>query len=384
MIEAYKGDAQRATDWFNRRDENLISAAHRDIIHRAYLHGEQHAIKAEAAEWTLGRVYVQYAELKSGTGSAAKWSPSTRKGNDGRIDNHFGDWKDRPVSAINAEDLNDRWAQIRATHTEASAVGIMCLVRAVIKYAFQIGRTAYNPDSKLVADELHFSMSLDTTSVRNAISMETFRALLQHCPPEHRAAVLTLATIGARIGEMCALRVEDVDLSSNPPTITICGTMNDLVRNAWTKSEKGRKRIAQHRELPITWELAALLAPLVTGRPEWAPLFAFTDSRSSRLRQDGYWHTSTWRVKVWEPMVERARAAGVDLPKEFVPHSLRHSMATWLSAHLTPAELMYRMRHSRVEMTMRYYHDNDVARRREFDAIELVMGGSRPKLSLVV
>lgn len=58
---------------------------------------------------------------------------------------------------------------------------------------------------------------------------------------------LMLAT-GARIGEILAVRWEDVDLAAEHPTVTICGTIDFLkgkgfFRQEWTKSDAGFRTV---------------------------------------------------------------------------------------------------------------------------------------------
>jgi integrase len=60
-----------------------------------------------------------------------------------------------------------------------------------------------------------------------------------------------LAT-GARIGEILALRWEDLDLAAERPTLTICGTLvyvkgKDFFRQEWTKSDAGYRMIVLPR-----------------------------------------------------------------------------------------------------------------------------------------
>jgi integrase len=62
---------------------------------------------------------------------------------------------------------------------------------------------------------------------------------------------LMLAT-GARIGEILALRWEDLDLAAERPTLTICGTLvflkgEGIFRQAWTKTDAGFRMIVLPR-----------------------------------------------------------------------------------------------------------------------------------------
>jgi site-specific recombinase XerD len=52
-------------------------------------------------------------------------------------------------------------------------------------------------------------------------SRETLAALLKRCSSKTRAAVLLLASSGMRVGELVRLRVADLDLTKQPPTIVI-------------------------------------------------------------------------------------------------------------------------------------------------------------------
>lgn len=62
---------------------------------------------------------------------------------------------------------------------------------------------------------------------------------------------LMLAT-GARIGEILALRWEDLDLAAERPTLTICGTLvfvkgQGFFRQPWTKSDAGWRMVVLPR-----------------------------------------------------------------------------------------------------------------------------------------
>jgi integrase len=363
-------DAERARDWLNVHGR---SVTRRDplVVGRAWIVGESAAIRSgTAGVVTFGAMWDNYCVRKSGV-----WSDRTADGFRGKVDKHFGVWFPRSIKSLGAADLNERWAYLLDSGlSRNTAIAAIAPVKATLRLAFELGESSYNPNSRALMDQLHFTIDPDVSFRREAIERAVFRELLAHADGQARVVILLLATIGARIGEALALRVGDVNVAKR--SITIAGTMiAGGVRQGWTKQErKGRKRV-QPRPLPITQELADLLAPLVQGRGSAEPLFVATDGRTGKARKGGgFWHIDTWRNREWAPVVASARAGGVVLPVEFGPHNLRHSMATWLAVKLLPAQLMLRMRHADIKMTMRYYHHGADAEALERAAIEDVMG----------
>jgi integrase len=262
---------------------------------------------------------------------------------------------------------------VAAGRKPTTVVNILGVAKALLVFAHGHSLTRYNPRSKADADRLTFKLhgvGAGHTSPRDAITRATFLQLREYVPAGQWVVFLTMVTIGARIGEMAGLRCGDVDLNGVHPTITITTQIQGTDRLDWTKGDAGGRRPKAARALPITAELAAMLAPLIEGRSMDAPLFVHTSPRSKRLRSGGFWSPNSWRLQVFDTTIAKARAAGVILPATFVPHSLRHSMATWLSEKLTPQQLMLRMRHANIGMTMRYFHDNAAGRAIEHAAVE--------------
>lgn len=369
VVERNEADAQRASDYVTTQWKNKILDTDPLIVGRAYLFGEREARSRVAGVFTFDRSVEEYVTRKART-----WSDRTANAVVGALNLHAGPWYERPVTGIGSADLNDMYHRLRDEGLAHNTImSLMSRVKAVLRLAHANKRTLYDVRAAHDAGELDFTIKPTTDFQREAVSPETFREFLAYADGQAYAMILTAATIGTRLAELCALRVRDVNVSGPRPTITIVGSMNGTLWQGWTKAEHGRAKL-KPRPLPITTELAGLLAPLVAGRSPNAPLFPVQSRRKGLTGPVRHWHPTTWRDTVWHPLVTAARAGGVILPEEFVPHCLRHSMATWLAVRMPVNLLQLRMRHADIKMTARYYHDNDEARAREFDAIMDAMG----------
>ena len=109
----------------------------------------------------------------------------------------------------------------------------------------------------------------ERTAVRmEVLDMEDHRRLLQHLqeqPSLQNLGIYMSLTTGMRIGEICALRWDDVDLDAG--TISVRRTIERIytAENGVRHTELvigPPKTLHSIREIPITGELAALLQPL--------------------------------------------------------------------------------------------------------------------------
>lgn len=368
ITEIHEEDAKRLKRYLDSMKPHTVTAE--SLRDRRYLVGHVAAQEMTAKARTFAVVWAEYAASRS-------WSEGTRRGHLGAMALHFGSWMNRPVDEIAAADLNERWASIRAGMTENSAIATMAPAKATLTYAFEMGWTRYNPRSKRVADHLHFKIDPNPESPRDALTARQLAAFLSHANEAERVMLQTCYEIGARNGEFGALLVgnfcpADPDDVESVATITITGTMQGTQRQPWTKGERGRATVVKPHPIPISDELAAMLVPLVAGRKASEPLFVHTYRGGFKVG-NGHWSTSTFRA-LFNRVADRARTAGVRLPEEFVPHTLRHTMATLLAAELPVLDLMRRMRHKSVKQTQRYYHGGTAAQGRERKALSNVMG----------
>lgn len=151
---------------------------------------------------------------------------------------------------------------------------------------------------------------------------------------------LLLAT-GCRIGEVCALRWDDVDLAANPATATIRGTVvriagRGLVRQATPKTASGHRTVTLPR-----FAVDTLLRRQVQAWPN--PHNVIFPSSSGTLR-DPHNLRRQWR--------DARHAAGFDW---VVPHSFRKTVATIIDRESGTKDAAAVLGHSGVAVTEAHY-----------------------------
>lgn len=151
---------------------------------------------------------------------------------------------------------------------------------------------------------------------------------------------LMLAT-GCRIGEVCALRWNDVDLSSSPATATIRGTVvriagQGLVRQPTPKTAAGHRTVTLPR-----FAVDTLLRRQVQAWPN--PHNVIFPSSSGTLR-DPHNLRRQWR--------DARHAAGFDW---VVPHSFRKTVATVIDREAGTKDAAAVLGHSGVAVTEAHY-----------------------------
>jgi integrase len=161
----------------------------------------------------------------------------------------------------------------------------------------------------------------------------------------HEAMVRVLADCGLRIGELLALRRED--LSAGILAVKRSGWEGRIVESSEVKNHD--------REVPVPPGCLALIGAMPT-RIDTPWLFPTATGKM--------WRHSNWRRTVWLPACEAAGIAPT-------PHEFRHSYVTHLrAAGVDPADLADVAGHSVQTATSRYTHPL----RRSFDEIRTVVG----------
>jgi len=151
--------------------------------------------------------------------------------------------------------------------------------------------------------------------------------------PEIRAMIQTAIKTGMRLGELCALRWQDVDLKK--ARVRVC---RSATRGIVSTPKNGRMRI-----LPISPDLVDALRKHRRNTKLRGEL-VFSDDEGGMLNRD--------RVK--RPIARACRKAEL---REVGWHTLRHTYASHLVMLGVPLKAVQElMGHQTIEMTMRYAH----------------------------
>src|SRR3954470_24061549 len=147
------------------------------------------------------------------------------------------------------------------------------------------------------------------------LSVGQVAALAEAMPERYRTMVLTQAGLGLRIGELLALRVEDVDF------------LRRTVRIEWqfapgAKVRSEPKTPRSRRTVPLPQVVAEALAEHVATFPPAADGTLFTTGTGAPYRHDHYGGAQIFRAAV--------KRAG--LPQGTSSHDLRHHYASVLLA----------------------------------------------------
>jgi len=144
---------------------------------------------------------------------------------------------------------------------------------------------------------------------RTWVEPEQLMALLDAAPKGHRAILATLAGAGLRIGELCALNWEDLDLATG--TLTVQDS----------KTAAGRREVDMPSGLVTElWTLAATSSRTAPTDP------VFVGRRGTRQTSDNVGRRLKSAIKKANPRLEGVGIA--PLNERVSPHSLRRTYAS--------------------------------------------------------
>ena len=252
-------------------------------------------------------------------------------------------------------------SQRSATTRDGSATAARSyrLLRAILATAVK--------DHKLDANPCNLEGAGDTGKGEGAQERPTLSAaevalLADKVPDRYRALVLVLAWCGLRIGEACALRRDDIDLTRGAESLRVSERVYYIDNLGWNydapKSQAGRRRV------PVPAHVAQALAVHLaehTGPEPGALVFATRTGKTSR--------------RVAGPIItRRLDAMGRD---DVRVHDLRHTGQVLAAiAGASQAELMRRMGHSSTLAAQNYAHAVEDHGRAVAEALADVAGGA--------
>jgi integrase len=195
-------------------------------------------------------------------------------------------WPRELVGQVDRKDVKAWVAKMRKDGLSDNSIRIyLSVLRAAYKWAIE--------DDLISVDHPVPVFEVRKAKTGQAISEDQVRQIIAATPDRYRVFMTTLAFTGMRIGEVCALNVEDV---------------RGRVITGGSKTDAGRDR-----KVAIPAWLAQVLVDHIGDRTE-GPLFV--NGRGDRVQAPAF------RRRVWDPA-----AGAVGLP-DATPHWLRHTMAT--------------------------------------------------------
>ena len=307
-------------------------------------------VSHEAGMVTVGQLYEQYVAEKS-----PLWKASQRN----TVDSRWRTWiapkfANVPVNKVTRAMLQD-WVSALADRRSASLTRTTAnILDGILSIAVQDRRIARNP-----MDGITLPRKPRKKAVRTYLTVAQLMRLADEClrgrrlGVQRRALVLLLGFCGLRWGEMCALRVGDVDYGRGRVEVR-----SNLVRvgTGWVE---GSPKNGEVRSVPMPQVVADALRMVTDGRGPEERVFV-EDGEPPRLQSV----TAARSNRTW--YVSAIRRAGVPAVS---PHELRHtaaSIAVHAGANVKALQRM--LGHSNASMTLDVYADlfdsdlDDVAR----------------------
>lgn len=290
---------------------------------------------------------VQYARTWA---AARPHRPSTARRVEAAIEHHVAATRlgDRRIAAVRPSEIQ-AWAMERAQHLAPSTMkNLVSLVRSVFVSAALDRVIGTNPVGRIKLADHRAERVVPLT-------VQQVRSLMAAVPRINRAMIVTQAGLGLRIGELLALRVQDVNFLGRTARI-------EFQRSQDTRDLVPPKTLRSRRTVPlpnvVSEALAAHLAEFGPGND--SSIFADDSGRP--------WN----HVRVQRIFKFAVRAA--HLPPGTTPHDLRHAYASWLlDAGESVVTVADRLGHENASMVITTYAhiiaDREDRTRRAIDAV---------------
>ncbi|MCW2960259.1 MAG: integrase family protein [Thermoleophilia bacterium] len=259
--------------------------------------------------------YVDHSDRTTVAEYARAWASnrphrqSTARRVSSLIETHIAGTKlgGRRVSAVRPSEVQ-AWASDRAQVLAPSTLrNLVSLLRSIYASAVLDRLAASSPVVRVALPRHERARVVPLT-------VEQVQALSDAMPERNRAMVLTQAGLGLRIGELLALRVEDVDFLRRTARVEW-----QIAPGAKTRSEPKTPR--SRRTVPLPQVVADALAAHVAALPPAEDGTIFTTRTGTPYRHDYYGSI------IFAAAVKKAK-----LPAGTTSHDLRHHYASVLLA----------------------------------------------------
>ncbi len=235
---------------------------------------------------------------------------------------------------------------------------VVMTLRSVWGTAKAWGYVSHDPFDRLALPELG-------RNERFFLSLKEIQSILEAAKEPYRTFYWLVAETGFRAGELCGLRVEDLDLEN-------CAVR--VRQSVWRGNTQSPKSRAAYREVAISHELTEHLAGYVrTWRPNSRRLLFAT-------RNGTPWHQDLVVKRHLRPLAKELK---IVLPKGTALHAFRHTIATEMDRRGLPmANRMRRMGHSDAATTLRYTHAISEDERKFISELGRLLDPNGPKIEV--
>jgi len=284
--------------------------------------------------------------------------PGTIENQRGSVRRVLGAWLDRPVRELTATALSDAHIALAArvsprTGRPLAKSGLAAEWKAV----FPILRFAFEEEylTENIVAQIRFRRRIKVKDRRpeaqEGLTQHQLGLLLAVAPTVVcRLAILIGADCGLRIGEILALRVKDIDWTTN-----LLWVRGHVVATNWVEGTKAGKDVI--RWVPLSEQLIDELRAWTVGKDDED--YLFPSRRPGHLMTKAVFYRRHWR-----PMVALARESK-DIrasDKVLVTHTLRHTFGTTWALEVEQITLMHLMGHQNTNTTKRYVTHGDAAK----------------------
>lgn len=325
----------RKRGFVRKRDAEEWAAAH---VTTAKSQGS--FIQQSAGNATIRDLYTQYvAEHES------LWKPSMRHTVESRWRTHVEPrWATYKIKDVSRAELQ-AWVSELAARRSASVVRACTdILNGIFTIALKDHRISANP-----LQDVNLPSKPRKKATRTYLTVKQLLAFGDAClqarnmPESRRALVLTLGFCGLRWGEMCALRVSDIDIDKHRINVR---TNLVKVGSQWVE---GTPKTSEARSVPMPQIVADALQAIIQDKPHDARVFTDPSGEPPRLQSV----SDTANNKGW--YIAALRRAGLPLVS---PHELRHtaaSIAVQSGANVKAVQRM--LGHASAVMTLDVYAD---------------------------
>jgi integrase len=222
-----------------------------------------------------------------------------------------------------------RLVTVRSGHVQEWATDLTRkrgLARSTVGTHLRILRTIFNAAvrDKLIGTSPAKRIALPAAEVKHVVplTVQQVRQLAVAVPPRFRAMVLTQAGLGLRLGEVAALRRQDVDFLRRTVRIEY-QFANNTTERVPPKTRKSR------RTIPLPAVVAEALAEHMRQHPTADDGSLFCGPRTRRPMVSTHYSTQAFKRAVRKLAAE----PGSTFPVDTSTHDLRHHYASVLLAH---------------------------------------------------